>query len=85
MLVGLKFPASKLTGIGLLSTSHAQTWAAATSTVYEVAPPTTTPDVPVDPDLPYYSIPAIAPVFVPPPPIGVPRESKASYTYTWTA
>ncbi|KAE9362957.1 hypothetical protein N431DRAFT_475143 [Stipitochalara longipes BDJ] len=74
---------------GLLSTSYAATstvWAAsataaATSTVASLYT-----DLPaIDPDLPYYSIPAIAPVYTPPPPIGVPRESKAPYTYTWTA
>jgi len=79
--------ADQLTIPALLSTSYAQVpWtasatAAATSTVASLYT-----DIPaIDPDLPYYSIPAIAPVYTPPPPIGVPRESKAPYTYTWTA
>ncbi|PMD31968.1 hypothetical protein L207DRAFT_518868 [Hyaloscypha variabilis F] len=74
----------------LLSTTYAASstlWtASATAAATTSADSSLYTDIPaVNPDLPYYSIPAIAPVYTPPPPIGVPRESKAPYTYTWTA
>ena len=79
----------ELTTAGLFSTSYAATSTLWTATPTAVATSTDTSlatDIPgIDPDLPYYDIPAIAPQYTPPPPIGVPRESKAPYTYTFSA